>query len=105
MCKWGDTVCLDLGKPVAVDRCIAPFVELLNTNGMPTVASCCGHGWRPGNIALRDGRELMIARHYWEARYIDGCLPIDIHGHTPEQRETDQRSLADRVAADRKAFT
>jgi len=88
MCQWGTTVVVVIAdeKPISVDSCLAPLVELLNTNGMPTVASCCGHGWRPGNIALRDGRELMIARHYWEARYIDACLPIDIHGQTFEQR-------------------
>jgi hypothetical protein len=61
------------------DPCIAPLVAALNDAGIPTIASCCGHGHRPGIITLADGRELLIARDFAEARKIDACFP-DING-------------------------
>jgi hypothetical protein len=81
MCKHGefDTLLIDHVR-VDVDRCIAPLVDLLNVNGFKTVASCCGHGHRPGRIALADGRELIIARNYEDAARIDALFPLDIHG-------------------------
>jgi hypothetical protein len=42
------------------DPCLEPLVRALNEGGVPTVASCCGHGQQPGNIALADGRQLLI---------------------------------------------
>ena len=54
------------------DPCIGPLVKALNESDLPavpsrlnpdgirTVASCCGHGQRPGRISLADGRELLI---------------------------------------------
>lgn len=62
------------GRPTEVDAEIAPLVQALNDAGLETVASCSGHGKRPGNIALRDGRELIIARSFEEARRIDAIL-------------------------------
>lgn len=59
------------GRMRAIDACLAPLVKVLNEAGIATVACCCGHGKRPGNIALKDGRELIIARNYDEARLID----------------------------------
>lgn len=43
------------------DPCLESLVRALNDGSLPTVASCCGHGKRPGNIALADGRQLFIA--------------------------------------------
>lgn len=74
MCSRGDTVPMVLPKrplsdqfgrhlPYAIDRCIAPLVAALNRSGLTTVASCCGHGEVPGNIALGDGRWLVIAEN------------------------------------------
>lgn len=57
------------------DPCIAPLVAALNAVGMETVASCCGHGRRPANIVLADGREIIIARNFAEARSIDAMFP------------------------------
>lgn len=62
------------------DPCLVPLVKALNDAGIRTVASCCGHGHRPGNIVLEDGRELVIARDWNEAREIDALFPIDING-------------------------
>jgi hypothetical protein len=49
------------GKPtVWCDPEIADLVDALNTDKLSTVASCSGHGHRPGRISLKDGRELLV---------------------------------------------
>jgi len=73
MCKHGTTI-------NGIDSCIHNLVKILNDNDIVTVASCCGHGNRSGNIALADGRELIIAKNFEEARNIDKFIGIDIHG-------------------------
>lgn len=87
----GDTVVVrtEGGRLVDVDSCVAPLVVLLNQHGFPTRASCCGHGFRPGLISLRDGRELVIAKDFEEARKIDRMFPLDIHGHVYAIYETE----------------
>jgi hypothetical protein len=47
------------------DPCLAPLVLALNDNGFPTVASCCGHGTQPANVALADGRQVFVADPEW----------------------------------------
>lgn len=42
------------------DPCLEPLVRALNDGGIPTVASCCGHGRGDGSVVLADGRELVI---------------------------------------------
>lgn len=57
------------GRPaVWCDPCLEPLIRALNDGGVRTVASCCGHGKQPGNVALADGRELVIAPDYDTAR-------------------------------------
>ena len=58
------------GRLYNIDKCIAPLVKALNMSGFETVASCCGHGKKLGNIVLQDGRELIIAPNYETARMI-----------------------------------
>jgi hypothetical protein len=58
------------------DPCIAPLVEALNESDLPTVASCCGHGKRPGKIALVDGRELFILPDFDSARELDQLITL-----------------------------
>ena len=73
MCEHGDTVPMEITIPanlsrtgfarlktIGVDRCLAPIIRSLNDAGVLTDACCCGHGKRPGNIALADGRMLDI---------------------------------------------
>lgn len=87
MCKHGIKATLvrlseprsDGSSDASVDPCIAPLVAALNDAGIPTAASCCGHGHRPGTIALADGRELLIMPSFDAARALDGLWP-DIHG-------------------------
>lgn len=76
MCKQGDTSTLEIDGTVRdIDRCIYPLVQALNDRGFRTIACCCGHGKRPGNIALADGRELIIAPDYETGRAVDAAFP------------------------------
>ena len=61
----------------AVDACLAPFVAALNTGGLQTIASCCGHGDGPGTVILEDGRELLVF-----ASIADRCQRVG-HPWTP----------------------
>jgi hypothetical protein len=70
------------GRDHEVDIELATLVRALNQCGMATIASCSGHGHRPGNIALADGREIMIARHYDEARKFDTLFLTDVNGNS-----------------------
>ena len=77
MCQWGTTEVLEVTIPahlsytgesrqkmVDIDSCIVPIIKALNESGITTIASCCGHGKRPGSIILVDGREFIIAPDY-----------------------------------------
>lgn len=88
MCKWGTSTPLTVTIPAAlshtgverrdvkdIDSCIAGIVGALNDAGVVTVACCCGHGKRPGNIALSDGREVIIVPDYETGRRIDSLFP------------------------------
>lgn len=73
MCRYGDwqdvevTVPADLShtgkarrKVAKIDRCIAPIIRAIDVAGIVMRGSCCGHGERPGEIMLDDGRCLVI---------------------------------------------
>lgn len=88
MCEWGNTkemvVTVPAGlshtdktyqKLVGIDSCIYNIVKALNEGGVYTDACCCGHGKRPGDIILGDGRELIIAQNYEIARKVDEAFP------------------------------
>lgn len=88
MCIQGEIVSLPIvidnqRKLIDVDSCIAELVRALNAAGILTVASCCGHGKRPGNVALADGRELIIAPDYETGRKIDKVFPSISDTATP----------------------
>lgn len=77
----------EAGTPtVWCDPEIVDLVTALNKGGIPTVASCSGHGVIWGNIALRDGRELFIAPDFDSARrfeavgakYLVSNMPLDL---------------------------
>lgn len=86
MCEHGNTTQVRIAESaiVVVDSCIVQVVQALNASGLRTVASCCGHGHRPGNIALADGRELIIAPDHATARQVDAAFP-NIHGEPRDQ--------------------
>lgn len=50
---------------VHCDPCLVPLVRALYENGFPPVASCCGHGKQPANVALADGRQVFVADSEW----------------------------------------
>jgi hypothetical protein len=83
MCEWGIKAAqVKLARPkldgrvfAPVDPCLEPLVQALNDAEILTVASCCGHGKRPGNIILEDGRELIIAPDWETARIVDKAFP------------------------------
>lgn len=57
------------GTPtVWCDPEIVDLVDALNSGSLSTVASCSGHGTRPGIISLKDGRELIVFPDYDSAR-------------------------------------
>ena len=66
-----------------IDECIRPMINALNAGGIETVASCCGHRNTIGTIALKDGRELLIAKDFETARKINSHFP-DIHGNSQQ---------------------
>jgi hypothetical protein len=72
-------VIIDNHVGVWCDPCLEPLIRALNDSGIRTVASCCGHGHRPGSIALEDGRWLFIATEA-QRQVIDGAFPEDING-------------------------
>lgn len=47
-------------KKVGIDACVASIVRALQRAGIDMRGSCCGHGKRPGDIHLQDGRVLII---------------------------------------------
>lgn len=51
---------------VYVDACIQKLVQGLNNAGFQTINSCCGHGQRPGWIALENGNHILIAKNHEE---------------------------------------
>ena len=81
--------------PIDVDASIAPIVAALNVAGVETIASCSGHGHRPGSIALRDGRELVIARDFDEGRLIDTLFPVTGSGEVVGGRGTYNDGFSD----------
>ncbi len=42
------------------DPCIAPLVSAMNTGGIRTVASCCGHDRCPSTVILDDDRFVVL---------------------------------------------
>ena len=68
------------GEPtIWCDPCLVPIVRALNTNGLSTVASCCGHGTHRPSVALADGRWLVV---YGDADFRAADTAINDDGTT-----------------------
>ena len=79
----GKRACKKCGKEPGdggLDPCLMSLIASLNEAGLKTTASCCGHGLKPGNIALDDGREVLIARSWEEARKMESVIEYNICG-------------------------
>ncbi len=98
MCEWdgGDytntTIIFLSGRTRNIDKCLVPLIKALNYAGMVTVASCCGHGKRPGSVILADGRELLICPDQKTARKMDKMFPAlsdkpETQGGSDEQQD------------------
>jgi hypothetical protein len=78
MCKQGNETPLALKgvsrNPRDIDACIAPIVKALTEAGLITIASCCGHGKPLGNIALKDGRERILAKDFKTGRKVEQVI-------------------------------
>lgn len=86
------------GKPtIWCDPEIVDLVTALNAGGLATVASCSGHGFRPGFIALADGRWLFVATDQ-ERHAIDAAFPLDINGEPTPAASTITTLTAERDA-------
>jgi hypothetical protein len=71
----------DDGVPsVFCDPCIAEYVEMFNAAGHRTIASCCGHSFRPGRISLANGTEVYLVP-LADADAVEAVFPLDIWGH------------------------
>ena len=73
MCQWGNTVQVEVTIVAShshtgmqrravkeIDACLAPIVSALDRGGVLMFGSCCGHGERPPEVLLADGRRLVI---------------------------------------------
>jgi hypothetical protein len=83
------------GKPtIWCDPCIAPMVSALNSAGVTTIASCCGHGKNDPSIALEDGRWLVVTNeppvayeHRWKQAAHDAEVRAGVVAEEPETPE------------------
>ena len=83
MMSDGQRPCAKCGKlpgEPGIDPCLMPLVAALNGAGLKTLASCCGHGRRPASVLLEDGREIIVARSWEEARLLEKAIPTNING-------------------------
>ena len=53
------------GNPVFVDKCLKDTIELLNKQGIKTIASCCGHGKISPTILI--GQQQPSRHELWNA--------------------------------------
>lgn len=92
MCRWNTTVEMEITIPahmshtgetrrkvIGVDACIAPLVAALNSAGITTVASCCGHGHIPGQVILGDETWLTLLTRE-QAMAVNALIGVNIHG-------------------------
>lgn len=69
------------GTPtVWCDPCIAKLVDALNTAGLNTEWSCCGHGHQPPMVGLRDGRQVVVLPDTEMAMQVSALFERDVNG-------------------------
>lgn len=59
-----------------IDSCIADLVRALDQAGIDMRGCCCGHGEHEGNIALQDGRVLLVLQGEPADRYLASDHPL-----------------------------
>lgn len=85
MCNYSqrEAAMVQVRPNVHCDPCLVPLVRALYEHGFPTVASCCGHGKQPANVALADGRQVFVADPEW-AEAIWGAIAVKRDGRGGE---------------------
>tara|TARA_R110000803_G_scaffold173745_1_gene236441 strand:+ start:326 stop:733 length:408 start_codon:yes stop_codon:yes gene_type:complete len=73
--------CTMVTRSAGIDECIKPLIEALNSQDHQTIASCCGHGYQPLRVSLKDGREILIM-NYEQAQKVCGIFD-GINGEPP----------------------
>lgn len=61
--------CISITKEICCDKCVADEIKYLRSNGINTIASCCGHGNKELAILIVRGtnsREKMLQLGYKE---------------------------------------
>ena len=58
------------------DPCLAALIRALNNGGLPTVASCCGHGTNPGWVMLADERVLLVVHDLECAHGVEALIAL-----------------------------
>lgn len=84
------------GKGTWCDPCLVPLIKALNEGGIPTVASCCGHGNNPGWVIFQDGR--MIELYDSQDAHTAARFPDGLESWC-QQQEADKAALATLTAA------
>jgi hypothetical protein len=74
MCTWGTDKIIhvirrnndlfpDGWHPIAVDACIADYVQLMNDRGIITVGCCCGHFKSPSVVLVADVSKNLLEQY------------------------------------------
>lgn len=59
MCNKRSTVLRIInGKPMRLDPCIVPLIEVLNKDGIKTLSCCCGHDRYEPTVVASDGKKI-----------------------------------------------
>lgn len=75
-----DNKCSMFPRNMGIDHCIIELVERINEAGLETDASCCGHGFQPTRISLKNGAEILVL-NFEQAQRVAKLFP-DINGMT-----------------------
>lgn len=80
MCKWGTCKIIyvirrnnpyirDGWHPVAVDACIADYIQTMNDRNIITLNCCCGHGKDRGSVLIDYTSKHLL--DYYQYKYED----------------------------------
>ena len=74
----------------AIDICIAPLVDYLQSNGINMLSSCCGHRKKDGEIVLEDNSRIVIPKDNRSGMYLTNSEGIQIQ---PDQYKETFKNL------------
>mgnify|MGYP007059585280 CR=1 FL=1 len=82
MCQWGTDKVINVIRrnnanipdgwhPIAVDACIADYVQEMNDKGIITIGCCCGHGKGPSHVLVAPQSAYLMQAHGYAFRVYD----------------------------------